>query len=93
MGQNVVMKCVVYGYPGTDTRAEIVGPPGFNDNGIPSHGSYEALIVVNIPHVTVNQSGTYTCQGWLTLTQEGQAGEEKSDDVIRKGLIVYGELD
>lgn len=87
------MKCTVYGYPGTDTRAEIVGPLGFNDQRTPSHGSYEAVYVVNIPQVTVDHSGTYTCQGWLTVTQGGQVGQEKSDHVIQKRLVVYGELD
>ena len=92
-GQKVVMECTVYGYPGADTRAKIVGPPGVNDQGTPSHGSYEAVYVVNIPQVTVDHSGTYICQGWLTVTQGGQVGQEKSDDVIQKSLVVYGELD
>jgi len=87
------MECTVYGYPGADTRAEIVGSPGFNNQGTLSRGSYEALYVVNIPQVTVGHSGTYTCQGWLTVTQGGQVGQEKSDDVIQKSLVVYGELD
>ena len=49
--------------------------------------------MVNIPQVTVDHSGTYICQGWLTVTQGGQVGQEKSDDVIQKSLVVYGELD
>ena len=93
VGQNVVMKCVVYGYPGTDTRAEIVGPPGFNDNGTLFIGPYKAVYNITIPQVAVGHSGTYTCQGWLTLTQGGQAGKEKSDRVIKKSLVVYSELD
>lgn len=93
VGQTAVMECVVYGYPGIDTRAEIVGPPGFNNNGTLFIGLYKAVYNITIPQVLVDHSGTYTCQGWLTLTQGGKAGHEKSDDVIKKSLIVYGELD
>ena len=95
VGQSLVMECTVYGYPGTDTRAEIVGPSGFSDNGTVtlSHGFYKSLYVVNIPRVTVSHSGTYTCQGWLTLTQGGETGQERSLDIIQKNLVVYGESD
>ena len=93
MRQTAVMECVVYGYPGTDTRAEIVGPPGFNDNGTLFIGPYKAVYNIKIPQVAVSHSGTYTCQGWLTLTQGGEAGQERSDDVIQKSLVVYGKLD
>ena len=50
--------------------------------------------VVNIPRVTVSHSGTYTCQGWLTLAQGGETGQERSLNIIQKNLVVvYGESD
>ena len=91
VGQSLVMVCTVYGYPGTDTRAEIVGPSGFSDNGALSRSFYKSLYVVNIPQVTVGHSGTYTCQGWLTLAQEGET--KRSLDIIQNNQVVYGESD
>ena len=93
VGQSLVMMCTVYGYPGTDTRAEIVGPSGFSDNGALFHGLYRARYVVKIPRVTEGYSGTYTCQGWLTLAQGGETHQERSSDIIQKNLVVYGESD
>ena len=93
VGQSLLMKCTVYGYPATDTRAEIVGPSGFSHSGTLSHGFYKSLYVVNIRRVTVDHSGTYTCQGWLTLAQGGKTGQERTFDIIQKNLVVYGESD
>ena len=95
VGQSLVMECTVYGYPATYTRAEIVGPSGFSDNGTVtlSRGFYKSLYVVNIPQVTISHSGTYTCQGWLTFAQGGETGQERSLDIIQKNLVVYGESD
>lgn len=95
VGQSLLMKCTVYGYPATDTRAEIVCPSGFSDNETVtlSRGFYKSLYVVNIPRVTISHSGTYTCQGWLTLAQGGETGQERSLDIIQKNLVVYGESD
>ena len=95
VGQSLLMKCTVYGYPATDTRAEIVGPLGFSDSGTLyyTYVFYKSVYVVNIPRVTEGYSGTYTCQGWLTLAQGGETRQERSSDIIQKNLIVYGESD
>ena len=90
VGQSVQMKCAVYGYPGKDTVAEIVGPPGIIATCEPVNSLYEAVCTVDIPQVTVDHSGLYTCQGVLTITQAGETGQERSDDVLRKELVVYG---
>ena len=93
VGQSLVMECTVYGYPGTDTRAEIVGPSGISYKGSLLYSSYMALHMVHIPRVTVGYSGAYTCQGWLTLAQGVETGQERSLDIIQKNLVVYGESD
>ena len=96
VGQSLLMKCTVYGYPGTNTRAEIVGISGFSHSGTlfyALHSFYKSLYGVNIPRVTVGHSGTYTCQGWLTLAQGGKTGQERSFDIIQKNLVVYGKSD
>lgn len=88
VGQSVEMECAVYGYPGKDTNAEIVGP-GIVETCQSKHSLYQAVCEVEIPHVTVGHSGFYTCQGVLTITQAGETGQERSDDVLRKELVVY----
>ena len=92
MGQSVLMNCTVYRYPETGLNAEIVGPPGFNETGTHYHGLYTAEYVIEISQVNVDHSGNYTCLGRLALTLGEEAGQERLDDVIKKKLVVYGEL-
>jgi len=88
VGQSVEMRCVVFGYPGKDTNAEIVGP-GNIEMCQSKHFLYKAVCEVEIPHVTVGHSGFYTCRGVLTITQAGETGRERSDNILRKKLVVY----
>lgn len=89
MGQSVEMECAVYGYPGKDTNAEIVHAGIVETCQKSIHGLYEAVCVVKIPQVKVGHSGFYTCRGVLTITQAGETGQERSDDVLQKELVVY----